>query len=77
MTDSLAQRVEDVGLVLFDSTLWTDDEMLLARLDGKTELRTGHVSVNGPNGTLAALRGLGVRRKITAAHQELEPDPAG
>jgi pyrroloquinoline quinone biosynthesis protein B len=49
---------------LFDGTLWTDDEMLRARLGGKTGLRMGHMSVSGPSGTLNAFRMLDIRRKI-------------
>jgi pyrroloquinoline quinone biosynthesis protein B len=50
--------------VLFDGTLWTDDEMLRAGLGAKTGLRMGHMSVSGPNGTLAAFTHIDVRRKI-------------
>jgi pyrroloquinoline quinone biosynthesis protein B len=64
MTEALTQRLEGADLVLFDGTLWTDDEMLRAGLGGKTGLRMGHMSVSGPNGTLAAFSGLGIRRKI-------------
>jgi pyrroloquinoline quinone biosynthesis protein B len=64
MTDALAQRLEGADLVLFDGTLWTDNEMLRAGLGGKTGLRMGHMSISGPNGTLAAFSTLKVRRKI-------------
>ena len=64
MTDALAQRLAGADLVLFDGTLWTDDEMLRAGLGGKTGLRMGHMSVSGPNGTIAAFSTLDVRRKI-------------
>ena len=64
MTDALAQRLEGADLVLFDGTLWTNDEMLRAGLGAKTGLRMGHMSVSGPNGTLAAFSGLKIRRKI-------------
>jgi pyrroloquinoline quinone biosynthesis protein B len=64
MTDALARRLQDADVVLFDGTLWTDDEMLRAGLGGKTGLRMGHMSVSGPDGTLAAFNALDVRRKI-------------
>ncbi len=64
MTDALAQRLKGADLVLFDGTLWTDDEMLRAGLGGKTGLRMGHMSVSGPSGTLAAFSTVKVRRKI-------------
>ena len=64
MTGALAQRIQGADVVLFDGTLWTDDEMLRADLGGKTGLRMGHMSLSGPNGTLAAFETIDVRRKI-------------
>lgn len=64
MTDALARRLQGADVVLFDGTLWTDDEMLHAGIGGKTGLRMGHMSVSGPSGTLAAFGALDVGRKI-------------
>jgi pyrroloquinoline quinone biosynthesis protein B len=64
MTDALAQRLQGADVVLFDGTLWTDDEMLRAGVGSKTGLRMGHMSISGPNGTLAAFEAIDVRRKI-------------
>ncbi|MBV9777172.1 MAG: pyrroloquinoline quinone biosynthesis protein PqqB [Acetobacteraceae bacterium] len=64
MTDDLTARLRGAGLVLFDGTLWTDDEMIRAGTGTKTGRRMGHMSVHGPDGTLAAFRDLDVRRKI-------------
>ena len=64
MTAALAHRVRGASLVLFDGTLWTDDEMLRAGLGTKTGRRMGHMSVAGPDGTMAAFADLGVRRKV-------------
>ena len=64
MTDTLAQRLQGADVVLFDGTLWTDDEMLRAGVGGKTGLRMGHMSVSGPNGTIAAFMAIDVRRKV-------------
>jgi pyrroloquinoline quinone biosynthesis protein B len=64
MTDALAHRLDAADVVLFDGTLWEDDEMLRAGLGSKTGLRMGHMSVSGPNGTLAAFSSLAVRRKV-------------
>jgi pyrroloquinoline quinone biosynthesis protein B len=64
MTDALTQRLQGADLVLFDGTLWTDDEMLRAGLGPKTGLRMGHMSIAGPGGTIAAFQGVDVRRKI-------------
>ena len=64
MTAALAQRLQGADLVLFDATLWADDEMVRAGLGSKTSLRMGHMSVSGPNGTLAAFRAIDVKRKV-------------
>jgi pyrroloquinoline quinone biosynthesis protein B len=64
MTPALAARLRGAALVLFDGTLWTDDEMIRAGLGGKTGRRMGHMSVSGPDGTMAAFADLDVRRKV-------------
>jgi pyrroloquinoline quinone biosynthesis protein B len=64
LTPALAERVRDAALVLFDGTLWTDDEMIRSGTGVKTGARMGHMSLSGPDGTLAAFAPLGVRRKI-------------
>jgi pyrroloquinoline quinone biosynthesis protein B len=64
MTESLRARLAGAELVFFDGTLWTDDEMIRAGIGSKTGLRMGHMSLSGPNGTMAAFSSLGVRKKI-------------
>jgi pyrroloquinoline quinone biosynthesis protein B len=64
MTDALAESLRDVDVVLFDGTLWTDDEMSRAGIGNKTGLRMGHMSLSGANGTIAAFNRIDVRRKI-------------
>lgn len=64
MTPALAQRLRGAALVFFDGTLWSDDEMVAAGLGPKTGRRMGHMSLEGPRGTLAAFESLGVTRKI-------------
>lgn len=64
MTDDLRHRLRGAGCVLFDGTLWRDAEMLLAGAGPKTGARMGHMSIDGPHGTLAAFAGLEVRRRI-------------
>jgi len=61
---SLAERLHGAPLVLFDGTLYRDDEMIQAGLGVKTGQRMGHLSVSGPEGTIAAFEGLGVERRI-------------
>lgn len=62
LTPAMADRVADADVVLFDGTLFDDDEMLAARTGVKTGRRMGHMPVGGPGGTLKALSGLARRR---------------
>ncbi|MGH6897469.1 MAG: pyrroloquinoline quinone biosynthesis protein PqqB [Geminicoccaceae bacterium] len=64
LTPELAERLRGAALVLFDGTLWTDDEMIQSGTGVKTGARMGHMSVVGPAGTMAAFARLGVRRRI-------------
>ena len=64
LTAALAERLRGAALVLFDGTLWADDEMIRSETGTKTGARMGHMSLSGPDGTLAAFAPLGVRRKI-------------
>jgi pyrroloquinoline quinone biosynthesis protein B len=64
MADGLRERLRGAACVLFDGTLWRDDEMLRAGAGTKTGARMGHMSIDGPGGTLAAFAGLGVRRRV-------------
>lgn len=62
--DALAARLRDAPLVFFDGTLWRDDEMIVSQVGVKTGRRMGHMSVSGPDGTVAAFSDLGVARKV-------------
>jgi len=64
MPKDLAARLRGAELVLFDGTLWRDDEMIAAGLGTKAGRRMGHMSIDGPEGTIAAFDALGVRRKV-------------
>ena len=57
-------RLRGAPLVLFDGTLWRDDEMIVNGVGSKTGRRMGHMSVSGADGTMAAFEPLGVKRKI-------------
>jgi pyrroloquinoline quinone biosynthesis protein B len=59
-----AHRLEGADLVLFDGTLYHDNEMIEAGLGRKTGRRMGHMPVAGPDGSLEALAGLGISRGI-------------
>ncbi|HLS69229.1 MAG TPA: pyrroloquinoline quinone biosynthesis protein PqqB [Kiloniellales bacterium] len=64
MSEDLAARLQGAAAVLFDGTLWEDDEMITAGVGTKTGHRMGHLSISGPEGSMAAFKGLDVGRKV-------------
>lgn len=64
MIPELADRVRGADAVMFDGTLWTDDEMVLQGVGQKTGARMGHMSMSGPDGSIAAFADLNVKRKV-------------
>lgn len=64
LTGDLAARLDGSSAVLFDGTLWTDDEMLRLGLGTKTGARMGHMSMSGPEGSIAAFAGLSIAKKV-------------
>src|SRR5580704_5433267 len=62
LTPAIAARLAGADAVMFDGTLFTDDEMIAAGAGAKTGRRMGHMPVSGPDGTLAALKGMARRR---------------
>jgi pyrroloquinoline quinone biosynthesis protein B len=64
MSDDLSQRLRGTALVIFDGTLWRDDEMIVQGVGQKTGLRMGHMSCSGPDGSMAAFEKLDVPRKV-------------
>ena len=64
LPDWLAARLRGAPLVLFDGTLWQNDEMVAQGAGVKTGRRMGHMSVSGPDGTIAAFAPLDVARKV-------------
>ncbi len=64
VTAALRERLDGADLLLFDGTTYEDDEMIQLGLSRKTAWRMGHMAMNGPRGSLAALEGLNVGRKV-------------
>lgn len=62
--DELRRRIEGADVLFFDGTLWQDDEMIRAGTGTKTGTRMGHMSISGADGSMAALDGVPVGRKI-------------
>jgi pyrroloquinoline quinone biosynthesis protein B len=61
ITPALRARLQRADVVLFDGTLFSDDEMIVSGTGTKTGRRMGHMPVNGADGSLAALSGLDAR----------------
>ena len=51
-------------MLLFDGTLFRDDEMIRVRVGAKTGRRMGHIPIMGPGGSLEVLKALPARRKL-------------
>lgn len=64
VTDDLAARIRGARLVLFDGTLWRDDEIVEAGLGRKTGRGMGHISMSGKHGAIEGLAGLGIGRRM-------------
>src|SRR5947209_1390013 len=62
VTPALRERLARADVILFDGTLFTDDEMIASGTGEKTGRRMGHMPIDGADGSLAALTGLGKRR---------------
>jgi pyrroloquinoline quinone biosynthesis protein B len=61
-TPAVMQRLARADVIFFDGTLFTDDEMIATGTGEKTGRRMGHMPLDGPDGSLAALAGLRARR---------------
>lgn len=64
LSDEVRRQAEQADIVLFDGTLFDDEEMLRAGLGEKTGRRMGHMPMTGPGGSLDWLAALPASRKI-------------
>ena len=64
MTDELAERIKDSEMILFDGTLWKNDEMASSKVGEKTGQRMGHMNNSGENGSMNQLKDLNIKKKI-------------
>lgn len=60
--DWLLARLDGVDLLLFDGTVWNNDEMALTGTGKKTGARMGHVPLDGERGSLACFSALQTRK---------------
>jgi pyrroloquinoline quinone biosynthesis protein B len=64
VTDDLIAAIEDANVLLFDGTLYSDDELIAQDLSPKTGARMGHVAMSGSAGSMVALRRARVGRRM-------------
>jgi pyrroloquinoline quinone biosynthesis protein B len=62
VTPAMRERMARADVVLFDGTLFTDDEMIGTGTGGKTGRRMGHLPIEGEGGSLTALQDVAARR---------------
>jgi pyrroloquinoline quinone biosynthesis protein B len=65
LNEALLERLGRADVVLFDGTLFDDDEMIRGGTGTKTGRRMGHMSLSGADGTLRRLDALAGRRILT------------
>ena len=62
--DQVLARLQNVDLLLFDGTFWSDDELVSLQAGGQTARSMGHMPVAGDDGSLQRLSGLSRGRKF-------------
>jgi pyrroloquinoline quinone biosynthesis protein B len=65
LPDWLVERLARADVLLFDGTIWRDDEMPAGGTGAKTGARMGHVAMSGSMGSLARLAPVTARRIYT------------
>ena len=65
ITQGLLERLSRANVILFDGTLYDDEEMIVNGTGQKTGRRMGHVPLDGAEGTLRQLAGLTGRQILT------------
>jgi pyrroloquinoline quinone biosynthesis protein B len=64
VNDTLLQQLEDVDVLLFDGTFWSDDELIRLQHGGQTARQMGHIPISSPGGSLDLLSKLRRPRKM-------------
>lgn len=75
--DWLVAKLADADLLMFDGTVWDNDEMATTGTGTKTGARMGHIAMAGPGGSLARLadvKGRKVFVHINNTNPALQPD---
>jgi pyrroloquinoline quinone biosynthesis protein B len=64
LTPEVREQLDNCACLLVDGTCWQDDELIQLGLASKTAHDMGHISIDGPAGSLAQLAPLPIERKI-------------
>ena len=64
VNDALRERLDGVHTLLFDGTVYADDDLIRTGVGEKTGWRMGHVAMTGENGSIANLAGLAIENRI-------------
>jgi len=64
LTPAVRAEIEGCDCLLIDGTCWRDDELVRLGLSGRTSREMGHLPIDGPDGSLAQVPALRVRRTI-------------
>ncbi|MER9848698.1 pyrroloquinoline quinone biosynthesis protein PqqB [Mesorhizobium sp. M0106] len=61
---TLRTRLADAACLLFDGTVFADDEMIAAGVGQKTGARMGHLAMSGDAGSIAGLADVRIGRRV-------------
>ncbi len=64
LAQDVRAQIEGCACLLIDGTCWRDDELIRLGLAGKTSREMGHLPLDGPEGSLAQLPSLSIKRTI-------------
>jgi pyrroloquinoline quinone biosynthesis protein B len=64
LTPALKARITGAEAVMFDGTLYDDDEMIRQGVGVKTGARMGHMAMGGSDGTVQAFKDVAVKRRV-------------
>jgi pyrroloquinoline quinone biosynthesis protein B len=62
--ERLRSRLAGASCLLFDGTVYTDDEMITAGVGTKTGARMGHLAMSGQDGSIAMLADVPIGRRV-------------
>jgi len=64
ITDELIEYLDNIEVLFFDGTLFTDRELIDQKLSDKTGAMMGHLSISGPGGAVERLENAAITRRI-------------